>query len=203
MLITSTRLIDTLVLSMQTGRPIGRVVETIVNPDNLKILAFRLAGSLIPRDGDNILDVSSIRDYFKNCFVVDDIDELVSPTDVVKIAKVLELNFDLIGLKVETKKGSKLGKVMDYTVSLDNLTVQQIIVKRPMFKNLIDPELTIHRKEIVRITDYKVIIKDEEKTIKAKAEKENFVPNFVNPFRDSQPGFVPADTETPADKDKQ
>ena len=47
------------------------------------------------------------------------------------------------------------------------------------------------------------ILGDEEKVIKAKAEKENFVPNFVNPFRDSQPGFAPADTETPADKDKQ
>ena len=203
MLITSTRLIGTLVLSMQTGRPIGRVVDTIVNPDNLKVIAFRLAGSLIPHGDANILDVYSIRDYFRNCFVVDDIDELVAPTDVVKIAKVLELNFDLIGLKVETKKGSKLGKVIDYTVSLDNLTVQQIIVRRPALKSFIDPELIIHRKEIVKITDYKVIIKDEEKVIKAKAEKENFVPNFVNPFRDSRPGFAPADTETPADKDKQ
>ncbi len=203
MLITSTRLIGTLVLSMQTGGPIGRVVEPIIDPDNLKIIAFHLAGSLIPRDGANILDTSSIRDHFKNCFVVDDIDELVAPSDVVKIAKILELNFDLIGLKVETKKGSKLGKIIDYTINLDDLTIQQIIVKRPTLKSLIDPELTIHRKEIVEITDYKVIIKDEEKVIKAKAEKENFVPNFVNPFRDSRPDFAPADTETPADKDKQ
>ena len=32
------------------------------------------------------------------------------------------------------------------------------------------------------------------------AEKEDFVPNFVNPFRES-PDFAPADTKTPADKD--
>ena len=47
----------------------------------------------------------------------------------------------------------------------------------------------------------KVIVKDEEKTIKKKAETEDFVPNFVNPFREQQPGFAPADTKTPADKD--
>ena len=29
--------------------------------------------------------------------------------------------------------------------------------------------------------------------IKKKAEKEDFVPNFVNPFREKQPGFAPAD----------
>ena len=36
---------------------------------------------------------------------------------------------------------------------------------------------------------------------KVKAEKEDFVPNFVNPFREQQPGFAPADMKTPADKD--
>ena len=132
--------------------------------------------------------------------VIDNIDELVAPDDIIKIAKVLELNFNLIGLKVETKKGSKLGKVSDYTVTSDDFIIQQLIVKRPAIKSFIDPELTIHRKEIVEITDYKVVVKDEEKVLKKKAEKEDFVPNFVNPFREKQPGFAPADVkEQPKD----
>ena len=32
-------------------------------------------------------------------------------------------------------------------------------------------------------TDYKIIVKDEEKVLKRRAEKEDFIPNFVNPFR--------------------
>ena len=62
--------------------------------------------------------------------------------------------------------GKKLGKVIDYTATTDNFTIQQIIVKRPLVKSFVDPELTIHRKEIVEITDYKIIVKDEEKIIK-------------------------------------
>ena len=193
MLITSTKLIGTPILSMQAGGAISYIREPIIDPDSLKIIAFHLEGGVVPRSGANILDVSSIREYSSYGMVIDSDDELVSPEDVIKISEVLQLNFNLIGLKVETKKGSKLGKVSDYTVSSDDFIVQQIIVKRPVVKSFIDPELTIHRNEIVEVTDYKVIIKDEEKKLKERAEKEDFVPNFVNPFRDQQPGFAPAD----------
>ena len=192
MLVTSSKLIGTPILSMQAGGAIGRITEPIVDPNTLKVIAFRTEGPVIHRD-TNILDASSIREYSGFGIVIDSIDELVAPNDVIKIAKIIELNFNLIGLKVETKKGSKLGKVLDYTATTDNFTVQQLIVKRPVVKSLLDPELTIHRKEIVEITDYKVIVKDEEKVLKEKAEKEDFVPNFVNPFREKQPGFAPAD----------
>ena len=200
MLVAANKLIGTPILSMQAGGAIGRIIDFIVDPDTLKIIAFRLEGPVINRNS-NILDVSSVREYSNFGMVIDDTDELVAPDDVVKISKILELNFSLIGLKVETKKGSKLGKIINFTVTSEDFTVQQLIVKRPAIKSFIDPELTIHRKEIVEITDYKVIVKDEEKILKEKAAKEDFVPNFVNPFREQQPDFAPADTKTPAGKD--
>ena len=200
MLVAANKLIGTPILSMQAGGAIGRIIDFIVDPDTLKIIAFRLEGPVINRNS-NILDVSSVREYSNFGMVIDDTDELVAPDDVVKISKILELNFSLIGLKVETKKGSKLGKIINFTVTSEDFTVQQLIVKRTAIKSFIDPELTIHRKEIVEITDYKVIVKDEEKILKEKAAKEDFVPNFVNPFREQQPDFAPADTETPAGKD--
>ena len=108
----------------------------------------------------------------------------------------MELNFNVVGLKVETKKGSKLGKVTDFTVTSDNFSVQQIIVKRPAIKSFLDPELIIPRAEIVEITDYKIIVRDEEKVIKERALKEDFVPNFVNPFRKTE---VPAGSHAELD----
>ena len=103
--------------------------------------------------------------------------------------------------QIQTKKGSKLGKVSDFIVTDDNFTVQQIVVKRPALKSLIDPELTISRREIVEITDYKIIVKDEEKTIKEKAETEDFIPNFVNPFRKTEQAPSSVDNQNPADID--
>ena len=193
MLVYNSKLIGTPVLSLQTGAPVGFVKSSIVDPNDLKILAFRLDGHHMAKNSANILDVSSIREYSNLGIVIDSIEELVAPSDVIKIQKVLELNFDLIGLKVETKTRSKLGKLVDFTVTPEDFIVQQIIVHRPTMKALVDPDLTISRKEIVEVTDYKVIIRDEEKVLKDRAEKEDFVPNFVNPFREKQPGFAPAD----------
>lgn len=199
MLVTASKLIGTPILSMQASGAIGRVSECIIDPDTLKIIAFRAEGGPIPHTGANLLATSSIREYSNFGMVIDSADEFIDSEDVVKISKILALNFNLIGLKVESKKGSKLGKVTDYTVIPDDFVVQQLIVHRPALKSFIDPELTIHRKEIVEITDYKVIVKDEEKTIKKKAETEDFVPNFVNPFREKQPGFAPADIKKSKD----
>lgn len=196
MLVMNSRLIGATVLSVQAGGPIGKITGIVVDPNDLKVIAFYLDGPAINRQ-QNILDVRSVREYSNYGFVIDDIDELVGPNDVIKISEILKLNFSLINLKVETKKGSKLGKVIDFTLTSEDFIVQQIIVKRPMIKSLNDPELTISRNEIVEITDYKIIIKDEEKVLKKKAEKEEFVPNFVNPFRESQPGFAPTDTKIP------
>ena len=197
MLVYSTKLIGTPVLSVQEGGPLGQINAPIVDPDNLKIIAFRLIGPGVD-PSRNLLATQSIREYSTFGMVIDSEGELITSSDVVKIEKVLALNFNLIGLKVETKKGTKLGQITDFTIDSDSFLVQQIIVKRPLVKRFIDPELTISRKEIVEVTDYKIIVKDEEKVLRERASKEDFIPNFVNPFR-TEPAHSPADTKTPAD----
>ena len=201
MLITSSKLIGTPVLSLEVGGAISHISDIVVDPDTLKIIAFHLSGGVAPRTGANYLSASSVREYSQYGIVIDSANEFVSPDDVVKISDILQLNFSLIGLKVESKRHHKIGKVIDYTITSDDFTIQQIIVKRPALKSFTDSELTIHRREIVEITDYKIIVKDEAKVLKERAEKEDFVPNFVNPFRKSEQGYAPADNQTLADKD--
>lgn len=200
MLVSVSRLIGTPILSMQSASSIGTIATPIVDPDTFKIVAFYLDSPLADKS-TNILDAKSIREYSRYGCVIDSIDELIAKDDVIKIGKIIDLNFNLIGLKVETKKGSRLGHVIDYTATSDNFTIQQIIVRRPLIKSFSDPELTIPRKEIVEVTDYKIIVKDEEKVIKKKAAHEDFIPNFVNPFRTQEQDYAPSRTKTPADKD--
>ena len=200
MLVTSSKLIGTPILSMQASSSIGNVSELVVDPESLKIVAFIITGPLADKRA-NVLDVKSVREYSSFGMVIDSIDELVQKEDILKISNIIDLNFNLINLKVESKKGSKLGHVSDYTVTSEDFTLQQLIVRRPLIKSFADPELTIRRKEIVEVTDYKIIVKDEEKTIRKKAENEDFIPNFVNPFRKTEQVHAPARTKTPADTD--
>lgn len=201
MLVYGSRLKNMPIIGFQESEVLGWVNDFIIDPDSLKILGFKAYGRLIGQQNENILDVKSIREYSPLGIVIDSLEEMVAKDDVVKISKILDLRFALEGLKVETKKGSKLGKVIDFSCTTEDFVVQQIVVKRPAMKALLDPELIIPRKEVVEITDYKIIVKDEEKKIKEKAETTEFVPNFVNPFRSSKPDYAPAQSQNPDEQD--
>ncbi len=199
MIIELSRLLQTRILSLQLGGPIGEVSDAIVDPDSLKIIALRVRGPMINKKSGNILTVDSIREFDKLGIIINSSEDLVEEGDVIRVSKVLELQFSLIGLKALTKKGTKLGTVESYRLETNSMLVKDLIVKRRGFKAISDPELFIPRSEIVEINDYEVIIKDEEVKIKLKSEKENFIPDFVNPFREAN--FVPIQNQTPDGKD--
>ena len=189
MLVNASRIINFPVLSVHVGGPIAWIDAEIVDPEKLKIIAFYVGGPAIQNDPEvgDILETRDIREFSQEGMIIDSDDKLVNKGDVIRLDKILELNFSLVGLKVETKKGTKLGKVIDFTVDSETFTVQQLVVKRPLTKSFLDPELLISRKEIVEVNDYKIIVKDEEEKIRKRATREDFIPNFVNPFR--EPSF--------------
>lgn len=201
MIIDSTRLLNYPVLSIHVGGMIAKTTSLIIDPNDLKIVGFQLDGPEVGGDNGTILQVKDVREFSNIGMVVDSIDEFVSPGDVIKLDEILNLNFELIGKKVESKKGSKIGKVSGFTVNTENFMVQQFVVQRPVMKSFLDPELLIGRSEIENVTDDKIIVKDEEEKIRKRALKEDFVPNFVNPFRAGgafapEPDLSKADSQT-------
>ena len=152
MLVENSRLIGTPILSIQASGPIGQISSAIIDPNGLKIIAFRIDG---PSPSANLLEVSSIREFSELGMVIDSIDELVGRDDIVRLQQVLDLNFDLITLKVESKKGSKLGKVIDYTITPEDFIVQQLIVKRPPSKPSSTPSSLFHAVKSSRLPTIK------------------------------------------------
>lgn len=188
MLINTSRLINCPILSLHIGGRVATVTEVIIDPDSLKVIACRVDGPLVGKEIGDILPMTSVREFSRLGMIVDSTDEFVEADEIVRIRDVLALNFNLVGLKVETKKGDKLGKVTDSTVNPESWQIQQLIVQRPLIKSFIDPELTISRSQIAEVNDYKVIVKDSETKIKEKAQAD-FTPSFINPFR--EPDFAP------------
>lgn len=198
MLINGSRLKKYPVLSLHVGGKTAEAVEPIIDPRKMQIVGFYVDGPLVNKaENGDILETKIIREFADIGMIIDSLDDLTSEGEVVKLDEVLEIGFQLEGKKVVTKKKSKLGKVIDYTVDPESFLIMQLIVQRPPVKAFLDPELVVSRKEIVEITDDKIIVKDEEAKIKKKAAKEDFVPNFVNPFR--EPNFAKADSQNPGE----
>lgn len=187
MLINGSRLAGCPVLSLHVGGAIAYVENIIVDPNNLKIIGFRVSGPLVRGEVGDVLPVDSIREFSRSGMIVDSIDELVDGEEVLRIRDVLKLNFSLTGLKVISEGKSKLGKITDYVVNSASWEVHQLIVQRPLVKSFLDPELLIARSEIVEVNDYQVIVKDEHSKLQQTVPSK-LVSDFVNPFR--KPDFA-------------
>ena len=158
MLQLSASLLNKSVLSLRTGTPIAKVVGPIINPDSLKVEGFYCEDSFDKRQ--LVLLSQDIRDIMSNGYVVNDHDVLTEPEELVRLKKVLELNFDLMGKQVVTTGKQKVGKVSDYATDTGTMFVQKIYVAQSILKSLTGGSLSIDRNQVNEITPKRIIIND-------------------------------------------
>jgi uncharacterized protein YrrD len=180
MLITGDRLLGTPVLGLQTGSELARTKNAIIDPSNLKILAYELSGPLLSFH-PSLLRIVDVREISDIGLIVDSSDEFVGPDDVIKLSEVYKLHFELDGMAVIDVKGAKLGRVNGYTINIADFMVYQLSVKRPLLKSLNDTELLIHRSQITEINNEAIIVHSEADI--PEPILESVRTSYVNPFR--------------------
>jgi hypothetical protein cdiviTM7_02774 len=184
MLIEGSKLLKYPILSLHTASRIAEVKGLVVDPNFLKVVAFEISAASSRQS--LFLEASSVREFSKMGMIVDSDEEFVEKDDVIKLKETIDLGFSLDNMKVISKKKAMLGRIEDFIINTEDFQIMQLIVKRPIYKALIDPELVIGRSDIHEINDSEIIVKSEEGTIMKKSGTLDFVPNFVNPFKDGK-----------------
>ena len=145
-------------MSLRTGTEIARVVGPIINPDNLKIEGFycqdRFDKQLY------VLLYQDIRDTVPQGYAVNDHDVLVLPEDLVRLKKIIDLNYDMLGKQVVTTSKEKVGKVSDYAAETETMYIQKIYVAQSIFKSFVGGNLIIDRTQVNEITPTRIVIND-------------------------------------------
>lgn len=172
------------IMGLQTGTQLAKATRALIDPGTLSIVAYTLEGPLL-NQRDTMLRVADIRELSDVGMIVDSSDEFIAPGDVVKIDKLRNLNFDLLGMPVIDEMKHKLGKIVDYTLETSGFVIQQLTVRRPLLKSLNDTELVIHRTQIVEINDNAVIVHSTAKS--PEPERHEVTGSYVNPFRKNSP----------------
>lgn len=184
MLIEGSKLLKYPILSLHTASRIAEVKGLVIDPNFLKVVAFEI--NAISSKQRLFLEASSVREFSKMGMIVDSDEEFVEKDDVIKLKETIDLGFSLDNMKVVSKKKAMLGRIEDFIINTEDFQIMQLIVKRPIYKALIDPELVIGRSDIHEINDREIVVKSEEGTIMKKSGTLDFVPNFVNPFKDGK-----------------
>lgn len=185
MLVLGSNLHNTPVMSLQTGTRLASITKPVIDPATLKIVAYELEGALLNQH-PSLLVTDDIRELGSLGLIIDSSDEFVGLSDVIKIEKIHELGFKLIGMQVIDEHKRKLGKVEDYTLDPKSFVIQQLRVNRGILRGLTETNLTIHRSQIVKIDNKNIVVKTTAKKIiepiKQAVERE-----YVNPFRNPTP----------------
>ena len=184
MLLAGSRLTNTPVLGLQTGGELARTSRAIVDPRTLEIVAYEVTGPLL-NTRPSLLRIADVREFSDVGLIIDSSDEFVAVDDIIKLKEIYQLRFDPIGMAVNDKNGKKLGRVIGYTLETAAFTIQQLSVKRPMWRSLADTELLVHRTQIIEINDHAIII--ESKAVVQEPMMDSVRAVYANPFRKSQP----------------
>jgi len=185
MLLLGSRLLNTPVMSLQTGTRLASTVRPLIDPANLRLLAYEVDGPLLA-EKPSFVRTADIREYGRLGMIIDSNDELVGMDDVIQLKKLHELSFNLIGLNVIDEHKRKLGKVDDYTLDTSDFLIQQLNVKRGFIKGFTDTGLLVNRSQIIEINNTSVIVKAP--SVKsAEPVMQAIRGEFVNPFRPAKP----------------
>lgn len=180
MILLGSSLVNSPVLSLQTGGPIGQTTTAVVDPANLKVVAYEVSSQL--RDeAPLVIRIADVREMSDLGLIIDSIDELENPADIIKLNDIYKLGFNPIGMNVTDERRHKLGRVIDYTVETGGFYIQQLTVKRPLFKSFSDTELLIHRSQIIEINNSAIVVHSEAKA--PEPELHEVIGSYVNPFR--------------------
>jgi sporulation protein YlmC with PRC-barrel domain len=168
MLQLSGALLNRPILSLRTGTPVARITKPLVNPNNLKVEGF-FCQSNDDRRKQFILLYQDIRDIIPQGFVVNDVDVLTDPAELVRLQEVIKINYELLGKPVVTSSKDKLGKITDYALETTTMFVQKLYVSQSILKNLAGGNLGIDRTQIVEVNDRRVIVNDLQQHVPARA----------------------------------
>jgi uncharacterized protein YrrD len=169
MLQLSDALLRKSVLSLRTGAPVATIIAPIFNPNNLRIEGF-YCQDRFEKKKQLVLLCQDIRDIMPDGYVINDHEVLAEPEDLVRLKKIIALNFELLGKQVVTVDKQKVGKVSDYATDLDTMYVQKLYVAQSILKNLAGGSLSIDRSQINEITPRRIIINELIKKAPASAQ---------------------------------
>jgi uncharacterized protein YrrD len=181
-------------MGLQTGTQLAVAKNPIIDPNNLKIIAYEVEGPLLT-EKPSFIRIADVRELSDVGMIIDSTDEFVGLHDVIAIENIYKLGFKLLGMNVIDETKHKLGKVSDYSLEIGSFIIEQLSVSRGIIKSLTETELLIHRTQIVEINDINIIVKSIAGKLEPITEAKKL--SYMNPFRQPAPNPDNSNVDTP------
>lgn len=169
-----TDIIGSRVLLFQERAQIGPAADVIIDPADGAFLGISVLDSVEKRK--KVIPASEIKGFGTGFVLARDFKSLTEIDDVVRIKKVIEDDVNILGAKVETESGQKLGKVENATIDLKLLALEKLYVNPPLSISFLSTQLIIPSAKIIEIQKKKIIVGDEFAKVKKKVTESQIMP---------------------------
>lgn len=150
-------LIGSKIILFQEKTQVGSVLQVIVSPKDGSFLGF-----LVKAMGKNqVVPATEIKMIGSDFIMVKDFNSLTDPTEVVRIKEALDFGAKILGEKVQTECGQKLGRVVNATLNLRLLMLDKIYVSAKFPVKALAKDLLISASKIVEIKKEVIVVTDD------------------------------------------
>lgn len=155
MLINAKKIIGLPIIDSVTGIKTAFVSDILVDPDGGSVLAFLIKKHFF-WEKSMVVSFRDVVEFYADGLLVRDADSVIDAIEVLKAKEVLDKKIRLIGSRVLTMNGQKLGILYDFLFDTEPQKVMTLVVKKRF-----SPERRIISAErVLSILPGKVIIRD-------------------------------------------
>ncbi|MBU1992240.1 hypothetical protein KKG51_00865 [Patescibacteria group bacterium] len=142
------------ILIEDSARPVGRVHDLIVDPENGNLIAFTANSR-----GNKVIAPRDVLKFGRHLLIRDH-EDICDTGDILRVSEVQERAVPIMKNKVEAEKGEYLGRVFDYVVDTKAQKLIKLYVAKSLLGLLRVDVRIISAKYIVEITPNVILIKD-------------------------------------------
>lgn len=170
MLVLSEAVADKKVMSIHAGGAIATTSAAIIDPKNLKIVAFSVSAKGLKYF--SVVHSSDIREWSALGVIINSEDDVMEVDEnMPKIREIIESNFKLEGIGVRTESGKRLGRVKNYVFETDGFFVVKLYIEKSSMLGLFSQPLVIERDSVVNVTNKFIVVSDDKAKAKLKSSK--------------------------------
>jgi len=160
MQLLASSLIGVNVLSIHSGQNLGKIAGWLVASKDLKIELFIV--EVLDKKQLYLMtaDIRSLGVGAKSLVIIDSADKLSEKEDLLRHQDIIESKFNLMGLKVVTQSGKKVGKVKDLSIDYQDFFILKLHIKAKVLQRITNERLMIDRTDIVELKKDRIIVKD-------------------------------------------
>jgi uncharacterized protein YrrD len=159
MIVSFSKLIGAPIFELKTQTKLGFIIDIVIKKSDVSIYGLIAKTSLAPFSRAKTISETDILEISNDGIIVEDEKAISDMTETIRLKEAFDGGLHGVGQKVKTKSGKNIGKVFDYLIRADDLTITKIYLKNLFSERIIPTSAIVEIKgrQITINNDYDLV----------------------------------------------